>query len=156
MVQHLFAVPAEPITPPELPVGRSFAQSASVAHVTRPCDAGAQTFGAPLTSDTLSQPSPMAVSHVVSVVQSCGQLVACAQTLPLPRLQHARALDVSQSLSELQVLSHVEAQIPPPTTPPSPPPPGDEQPPNQASSTPRRVTVSAARRFFMGLSGSKD
>jgi hypothetical protein len=159
MAQHLFAAPVDPITPPELPVGRSFAQSASDAHVTRPCDAGRQTLGAPLASDTLSQPSPMAVSHIVSVVQSCGQLVACAQTLPLPRLQQARPLEVSQSLSELQLLSHVDAQTPPPPVPPPeepppppspPPPPDDEQPPNQASSTPRRITVRAARRFFMG------
>jgi hypothetical protein len=51
-------------------------QSVSVLQVWRPCAAISQTFLAPVWSETSSQPSPLAVLHVVSLVQKRGQLVA--------------------------------------------------------------------------------
>jgi hypothetical protein len=139
MVQHLVFAPL---------------QSVSVMQVVRPCDGFSQTFGAPVWSETSSQPCPAEVLHGSSLVQKRGQLVAGAQTLPLPKLQQAWPLDVSQSLSVLHVWSQVAAQmpvplpvlpplllVPPPTTPPSLPPLEEEQPPNHASSAPRSTMV---------------
>jgi hypothetical protein len=64
-------------------------QSVSVAQVCRPSEAISQTFLAPAWSETSSQASPLAVLHVTSLVQKRGQVVAAAQTLPLPKSQHA-------------------------------------------------------------------
>lgn len=68
MVQHL-------LDPPE--------QSESALQNWRPPEAAPHTFGAPGASDLVRQASPLDVSHVASVAQKRGQLVAALQIFPL-------------------------------------------------------------------------
>jgi hypothetical protein len=131
-------------------------QSVSAWQVCRPREAISQIFLAPVCSETSSQPSPLAVLHVVSLVQKRGQLVAAAQTLPPPKSQQAWPLLVSQSELELHGLSQATAQtpLPPPPLLPGPTMPGplledEEQPPNQATSTVAAIRVANTLRFFI-------
>jgi len=67
MVQHLVVVPL---------------QSVSAWHSWSPRLAASHTCFAPGTSDLSTHAWPIDVSHVVSLVQNCGQAVAAWQTLP--------------------------------------------------------------------------
>ncbi len=138
-------------------------QSVSVWQVWRPRDAFSQILLAPVASERSSQPSPVDVLHAVSVEQKRGHVDACAETLPPPKSQHDWPLEVSQSWSMLQGLSHAEAQTPLPLPPLLPPPeeptmPLDaglldaEHPPNHARSTVR--TASVTTTFFCFISPS--